>query len=182
MSWHGYIVSAQSRSTYLPSYVVLGIPYESPNWEQFTFGPLRLKCYFFQFLNGSLNMKQFYILSIKPKLDMGLFVDFCVFTWIWLNLPDQNLRLFCFDVQNNFMFTSGKFSQIQVKTQKSINNSKSSFGLIGKNMKVSHVYLAVRKKIDIFFSYLQGLSCRRSCGRKRRLCHDSPPVAGKGCF
>ena len=99
MSWHGYIVSAQSRSTYLPSYVVLGIPYESPNWEQFTFGPLRLKCYFFQFLNGSLNMKQLYILSIKPKLDMGLFVDFCVFTWIWLNLPDQNLKLFLF-----FMF------------------------------------------------------------------------------
>ena len=31
-------------------------------------------------------MKQLYILSIKPKFDMGLFVDFCVFTWIWLNL------------------------------------------------------------------------------------------------
>ena len=53
-----------------------------------------------------------YFFSIKPKIDMGLFVDFCVFTWIWLNLPDQNLKLFCFDVQNNFMFQSGKFSQI----------------------------------------------------------------------
>jgi hypothetical protein len=34
------------------------------------------------------------------------------FDWIWLNLPDLNLKLFCFDVQNNFRFRSGKFSQI----------------------------------------------------------------------
>ena len=46
--------------------------------------------------------------SIKPKLDMGSFVDFCVFTWIWLNLPDQNLKLFCRSKQNNFMSTSCK--------------------------------------------------------------------------
>ena len=31
-----------------------------------------------------------------------LFILFCVFAWIWMNLPDQNLKLFCFDVQNNF--------------------------------------------------------------------------------
>ena len=43
---------------------------------------------------------------------MGLFVDFCAFTWIWLNLPDQNLELFGFNVQNNFMIWSGKLSQI----------------------------------------------------------------------
>ena len=27
-------------------------------------------------------------------MDMELFVDFCVFNWIWLSLPDQNLELF----------------------------------------------------------------------------------------
>ena len=57
-------------------------------------------------------MRQLHIFSVKPKLDMGLFVDFCVFAWIWLNLPDQNLKLFCFDVQNSFMFRSDKFSQM----------------------------------------------------------------------
>ena len=40
-------------------------------------------------LYSLINMRQLHIFSIKPKLDMGLFVDFCVFTWIWLNLPDQ---------------------------------------------------------------------------------------------
>ena len=36
--------------------------------------------------------------SIKPKLDMRLFVDFCAVTNFWLNLLDLNLKLFCFDV------------------------------------------------------------------------------------
>ena len=49
-----------------------------------------------------INMRQLHISSIKPILEMGLHVDFCVFTWIWLNLPDQNLKLFCFDIQDNF--------------------------------------------------------------------------------
>ena len=53
-------------------------------------------------------IRQLHIFFIKPKLDMGLFVDFCAFTWIWLNLPDQNLELFGFNVQNNFMIWSGK--------------------------------------------------------------------------
>ena len=40
-------------------------------------------------------MKQLHIFSIKPKFDMQLIVDFCVFTQ---NLPDQDIKLFCFDV------------------------------------------------------------------------------------
>ena len=58
-----------------------------------------------------------YFSSLKPNLDMGLFVDFYVFLWIqtaWilLDLPDENLKLFCLNVQNNFRFRSGKFIQI----------------------------------------------------------------------
>ena len=56
------------------------------------------------------------------------------------------MRLFCFDVQNTFRFRSGKFSQIEVKTQKSTNNRISRFGLIEKNMELSHIYLAVDAK------------------------------------
>ena len=49
------------------------------------------------------------------------------------------------------MFQSGKFSQIKVKKQKSTNNLMSSFGLIEKNMELSHICLAVYKlfKIDV---------------------------------
>ena len=63
---------------------------------------------------------------------MRLFVDFCVFTWIWLNLPDRNLKLFWTSIQNKFRFWSVKFSQIQVKAQKSTKNPMSSFGLMEK--------------------------------------------------
>ena len=35
--------------------------------------------------------------SIKPKLDMGLFVDFCVFTCFYQCLHDVLIKLFCFD-------------------------------------------------------------------------------------
>ena len=48
-------------------------------------------------------------ISIEPKLDMGLFFDFFVFTWVWLNLPDQNLDVWCLDVQNNDQVNSVKF-------------------------------------------------------------------------
>ena len=54
------------------------------------------------FMYSLINMRQLHIFSIKPKLDMRLFVDFCVFTWIWLNLPDRNIRLFWTSKQNNF--------------------------------------------------------------------------------
>ena len=46
--------------------------------------------------------------SIKPKLDMGLFVDFCVFTCFYQFLHDVLIKLLCFDLQNNFMITSCK--------------------------------------------------------------------------
>ena len=46
--------------------------------------------------------------SIKPKLNMGLFVDFCVFTCFYQFLHDVLIKLFCFDLQNNFMSTSCK--------------------------------------------------------------------------
>ena len=46
--------------------------------------------------------------SIKPKLDMTLFVDFCVFTCFYQFLHDVLIKLFCFDLQNNFMIRSCK--------------------------------------------------------------------------
>ena len=90
--------------------------------------------------------RQLHIFSIKPKLDMQVFVDFYVFTRFWLNLSDRNLKLFWTSKQNNFRFRSSKLSQKWVKTQKSTNNRISSFGLIEKNMELSHIFLAVTKK------------------------------------
>ena len=46
--------------------------------------------------------------SIKPKLVMGLFDDFCVFTRFYQFLHDLLIKLFCFKLQNNFMSTSCK--------------------------------------------------------------------------
>ena len=37
---------------------------------------------------------------------MGLFVDFCVFTRFYQFLNDVLTKLFCFDLQDNFMSTS----------------------------------------------------------------------------
>jgi hypothetical protein len=57
--------------------------------------------------------------SIKPILDMGLFVDFCVFTCFYQFLHDVLIKLFCFGMQNNFVSTScknpvktGKYTEI----------------------------------------------------------------------
>ena len=52
-----------------------------------------------------MNMKQLHILFNKPKLDIGLFVDFCVFTYFYKFLHHVILKLFCSDLQNNFMIT-----------------------------------------------------------------------------
>ena len=46
--------------------------------------------------------------SIKPKLDVGLFVDLAEFTCFYQFLHDVIIELFCFDLQNNFMITSCK--------------------------------------------------------------------------
>ena len=64
--------------------------------------------------------------------DMRLFVDFCVYPRFSLNLPEQNLKLFCTAEENNFRFSAGEFKEKGGKTQKSINNLLSSFGWIEK--------------------------------------------------
>ena len=46
--------------------------------------------------------------SIKPKLDIELFVNFCVFTCFYQFLHDMTIKLFCISKQNNFMITSCK--------------------------------------------------------------------------
>ena len=43
--------------------------------------------------------------SIKPKVDIGLFVDFCVFSCFYQFLHDVIIILFCRSKQNNFMIT-----------------------------------------------------------------------------
>ena len=53
---------------------------------------------------------------------MGLFVDFCVLPGFSLKLPDLNLKLFCFDVQNNFrsnQVNSGK-NKVKHRNQETI--------------------------------------------------------------
>ena len=38
----------------------------------------------------------------QPKLDIGLFIDLSVFTSFYQLLHDVIIKLFCFDLQNNF--------------------------------------------------------------------------------
>jgi hypothetical protein len=71
-----------------------------------------------QVLYSLINMRQLHIFSNKPKIDMRLFVDFCVFPHFSLNLPELNLKLFFSAVQNNFRFNSGTFRENRGKTQK----------------------------------------------------------------
>ena len=85
---------------------------------------------------------------------MQLFVDFYVFTCFWLNLSDRNLKLFWTSKQNNFRFRSSKFSQKRVKIQKATSNRMSIFGLLGKNMGLSHIVLAVFKIFPIYVVFL----------------------------
>ena len=76
--------------------------------------------------------------SLKPKLDIGLFVDFAEFPWIPQFLHDVLIKLFSFDLQNNFMNISCKNWGIQENSAKSTNNLMSIFGLIEENMELSH--------------------------------------------
>ena len=48
------------------------------------------------------------VYSIKPKIDIGLFVDLAEFPRFYQFLHDVIIKLFCFDLQNNFMITSYK--------------------------------------------------------------------------
>jgi hypothetical protein len=88
-------------------------------------------------------MVQLQLFPIKPKLDTGLFVDFCVFTGYYQFLHDVIIKLFCFDLQNNIMITLCKKL---IKTQQSTNNPMSIFGLIEESMELSQVYLTVSKR------------------------------------
>ena len=45
---------------------------------------------------------------VKAKLDIGLFVDFCVFTCFYQFLNDVIIKLFCLDLHNNIMITLWK--------------------------------------------------------------------------
>ena len=45
---------------------------------------------------------------IQLSQNFGLFVDLCVFTCFYQFLHDVIIKLFCFDLQNNFMITSCK--------------------------------------------------------------------------
>ena len=54
---------------------------------------------------------------------------------------DLKLKLFCFDVQNNFRFRSGKFSQ-KHRNQQTIDVK---FWFNRKNMELSHIYIAVKE-------------------------------------
>ena len=65
------------------------------------------------FFPVQLNEWESYIFSpIKPKLELGLFVDFCVFTCFYQFLHDVIIKLFCRSKQNNFMITSCKNTEI----------------------------------------------------------------------
>ena len=55
-----------------------------------------------------MNMRQFHIFSIKPELDIRLFVDFCAFTCFYQLVHNVLIKLFCRSQQNSFMSTSCK--------------------------------------------------------------------------
>ena len=110
--------------------------------------PKERKIKHFAPLYNLISMRQFHIFSIKPKLDMQLKVDFYVFTRFWLNLSDQNVKLFWTSKQNNFRFQSSKFSQKRVKTQKTTNNHMSSFGLIEKYRAVSYYFSCINNSME----------------------------------
>ena len=90
-----------------------------------------------------INMRQLHTFFYQTKTWHVIVCWFLCFTPFSLNLPDLNLKLFWTSKQNNFRFKSGKFRGKWGKTQKSTNNRISSFGLIEKDMKLSHIYLAV---------------------------------------
>ena len=87
-----------------------------------------------------IKTRQLHTFSIKPKVDVWLFVDFCVFS---LNLPDLNLKLFCFDVQNSFRFRSVKNTKINKQLHVRVWFDR-------KKMKLSDIYLVVQ-----FHRYVQ---------------------------
>ena len=71
---------------------------------------------------------------------MRLFIDLAEFTYFYQFLHDVIIKLFCFDLQNNFLITSCKNLEIQGNSGKSTNNLMSSFGLSAENMELSPIY------------------------------------------
>ena len=47
-------------------------------------------------------------IQLNPKIDIGLFVDLAEFPCFYQFLHDVIKKLFCFDLQNNFMITTCK--------------------------------------------------------------------------
>ena len=66
-------------------------------WNNFRWNSLIVE-FHYSLING----RQLHIFSIEPKLDMGLFIDFCVSPGFFLNLPELNLKLFWTAEKNNF--------------------------------------------------------------------------------
>ena len=62
-----------------------------------------------------INIRQLKFYSIEPKLDIGLFVDLDEFPSFYQFLHDVIIKLFCFDLLNNFL---SNFMQELVKTGK----------------------------------------------------------------
>ena len=87
---------------------------------------------------------------MKPKLDIGLFVDLAEFPCFYKFLHDVIIKLFCFDLQNNFLIISCKNLEIQGNSGKSTNNPMSIFGSIEESMELSRIHLAVHQSVICF--------------------------------
>ena len=83
--------------------------------------------------------------SIKPELDIGLFLAFCVFSCFYQFLHDVIIKLFLFGLQNNFMITSCNNMWKKAKT--------------GKNTEISKQSLAWLYKIWTCLIFIKQLSC-----------------------
>ena len=70
-------------------------------------------------------MGQFQILLIKPRLDIGLFVDLAEFSCFYQFLHDVIIKLFCFDLGN-------RLYQNKSVIIKPLNRNKASFLMIKK--------------------------------------------------
>ena len=100
--------------------------------------------------------------SIEPKLDVHLFVDFCVFPHSYL-FSAKN----CFEDQKNPNFSKTG------KAQKSTNNRKSSSGLFEENVDLSRIYIHVRNLLLNFLTSncVLGLLCTNKISWKPHIIH-----------
>ena len=76
---------------------------------------------------------------------MWLFVDLCVSTFFWRNLLGLNIKSFSFDVQNNLMFGSDKFSEKWENIE--IEQFHVKFWFNRKDIELPCTYKAVKKKL-----------------------------------